>query len=236
MPPKKEKKEQLKGDEATEMILEYLTKQNRPYSATDVSSNLHNAVTKVTAAKILKEMHESGQIEGRVSGKQVVYHVIQDPKDSVSEEELKAMDEEIEALRQEATALKSQFKDIQASLNSLKSTPSISSLNDSVAILDPEVQELEEALATLQSGATKPVDPVQKAAAEVEYKRIEKAYLKRQKQFKEFWAVVCDMNEGDPTELWVGSRFIIAFCSSQGISTKWTSDREITNTIEKLLD
>ncbi|KAF8250072.1 hypothetical protein K440DRAFT_640242 [Wilcoxina mikolae CBS 423.85] len=174
------------------MILEYLTKQNRPYSAT------------VTAAKILKEMHESGQIEGRVSGKQVVYHVIQDPKESVSEEELKAMDEEIEdaALRQEATALKAQFKDIQASLSSLKSTPSISSLNDSVAILDPEVRELEEALATLQAGATKPVDPVQKAAAEVEYKRIEKVYLKRQKQFKEFWAVVCDMNEGDPAELW----------------------------------
>jgi len=60
-----------------------------------VSSNLHNAVTKgqlyctgyryvitnwkktATATKILKEMHESGQIEGRVSGKQIVYHTIQ---------------------------------------------------------------------------------------------------------------------------------------------------------------
>lgn len=57
--------------------MEYLIKQNRPYSAVDISSNLHNAVTKTTAAKLLKEMHESGQIEGRVSGKAVVYHVIQ---------------------------------------------------------------------------------------------------------------------------------------------------------------
>jgi len=141
----------------------------------------------------------------------------------VSEEELKAMDEEIEgiqrvlptsrrthtdaALRQETTALRAQLKDIQVSLSSLKSTPSISSLNDSVSLLDPEVRELEDTLAILQASATKPVDSVEKAAAEVAYKRIEKVYLKRRKQFREFWAMVCDSIDGDPTELWVSSRF-----------------------------
>lgn len=31
----------------------------------------------VTATKLLKEMHDSGQVEGRISGKQIVYHAIQ---------------------------------------------------------------------------------------------------------------------------------------------------------------
>ena len=60
-------------------------------------------------------MHESGQIEGRVSGKQIVYHAIQasttveipqliyllikfqDPNDNASEDGLKALDEEAES-------------------------------------------------------------------------------------------------------------------------------------------
>lgn len=67
-------------------------KQNRPYSAIDVSANLHNKVTKgafretqrrcemlllmqvkltyevAAAAKILKDLHEQKLIEGRTAG------------------------------------------------------------------------------------------------------------------------------------------------------------------------
>ncbi|KAK6495188.1 hypothetical protein TWF481_003214 [Arthrobotrys musiformis] len=46
------------------MILDYLQKQNRPYSATDISANLHNAVTKANAAKLLKELSDSGDLVG----------------------------------------------------------------------------------------------------------------------------------------------------------------------------
>ncbi|KAI5789879.1 Tat binding protein 1-interacting protein-domain-containing protein [Pyronema domesticum] len=203
MPPKKEKKEQFKGDEATEMIMEYLIKQNRPYSAVDISSNLHNAVTKTTAAKLLKEMHESGQIEGRVSGKAVVYHVIQDPKESATEEDLKAIDEEVEVIKQETLTLKSQLKEVQSSLASLKTTPSVASLNESIYQLEKEVKEMEAQLSVLEAGATKPINPVEKAKADKEYKRIEGQYLKRQKQFKLFWGTLLDAMEGDPRELWV---------------------------------
>ena len=72
-----------------------------------------------TATKILKELDERGEIEGRVSGKQVVYHIIQvcppvpnleitddlmiiglkDPKDLASPEELKVMDMETEGVK-----------------------------------------------------------------------------------------------------------------------------------------
>jgi hypothetical protein len=55
----------------------YLKSQNRPYSATDISSNLHNKVTKSKADKFLKEMFERKEIDGKVLGKQWVYWCLQ---------------------------------------------------------------------------------------------------------------------------------------------------------------
>lgn len=61
----------------TELIVSYLKSQNRPYSATDISSNLHNKVTKTKTDKFLKEMFERKEIDGKVSGKQWVYWCLQ---------------------------------------------------------------------------------------------------------------------------------------------------------------
>lgn len=64
-------------EQSAALILDYLRKQNRPYSATDISTNLKNRVTKAAATKLLKDMHERKEIEGRSAGKQIVYHAIQ---------------------------------------------------------------------------------------------------------------------------------------------------------------
>jgi len=74
---KGEKEAKLTPEQSAALIMDYLRKQNRPYSATDISSNLKNRVTKAAAAKLLKDMHERNDIEGRAAGKQIVYHVIQ---------------------------------------------------------------------------------------------------------------------------------------------------------------
>ena len=74
---KEEKEAKLTPEQSAALILDYLRKQNRPYSATDISSNLKNRVTKAAAAKLLKDMHERNEIEGRAAGKQLVYHAIQ---------------------------------------------------------------------------------------------------------------------------------------------------------------
>jgi 26S proteasome regulatory subunit (ATPase 3-interacting protein) len=42
---KTEKVKAVTGDEAVELILDYLKTQNRPYSATEVSANLHGKVS-----------------------------------------------------------------------------------------------------------------------------------------------------------------------------------------------
>lgn len=55
---KTEKEATLPPEQSTALIVDYLRKQNRPYSATDISSNLKNRVTKAAAAKLLKDMDE----------------------------------------------------------------------------------------------------------------------------------------------------------------------------------
>lgn len=72
-----EKEAKLTPEQSAALILDYLRKQNRPYSATDISANLKNRVTKAAAAKLLKDMHERSEIEGKAAGKQIVYHAIQ---------------------------------------------------------------------------------------------------------------------------------------------------------------
>lgn len=86
-PVKKDDKEaKLTPEQSATLILDYLRKQNRPYSATDISTNLKNRVTKAAAAKLLKDMHERKELEGRAAGKQIVYHAIQVRKRVASDE------------------------------------------------------------------------------------------------------------------------------------------------------
>ncbi|KAG0132896.1 TBPIP-like protein [Tuber indicum] len=203
MPPKKEKKEQVTGDQASSLVLEYLRQQNRPYSAIEISANLHNAVTKPAATKILKELDERGEIEGRASGKQVVYHIIQDPKDLASPEELKVMDMETEAVKQEIGGLKAELRALQSTLNTLKAAPTTASLLETVALLEAEIRNSQVRLEPLRSSAVEPVSAEEKATISAEHTRLQKILKERKKQFKEFWDAICDgCVDINPSDLW----------------------------------
>ncbi|KAJ1674762.1 hypothetical protein EV182_002619, partial [Spiromyces aspiralis] len=92
--------------EAEDLIIDYLKKVNRPYSASDVSSNLHNQVSKVNAQKILISLAESGV----------------DNIDVPSVEEAEEVEEQIKELSEEVAALKSENGAMQAKLNALNSS------------------------------------------------------------------------------------------------------------------
>ncbi|CAJ0765245.1 14810_t:CDS:2, partial [Entrophospora sp. SA101] len=60
-----------------QMVMEYLRKQNRPYSATDVINNLRGAVTKTVAQKVLNSLVEKNEVNCKPYGKQSVYCIKQ---------------------------------------------------------------------------------------------------------------------------------------------------------------
>ncbi|KAK6335372.1 hypothetical protein TWF696_002151 [Orbilia brochopaga] len=206
MAPKKgaDRKEapKAKGDEAVEMILDYLRKQNRPYSATDISANLHNAVTKANAVKVLKDLSDSGDLSVCISGKQIVYHIPQDPDDFASPEEIAEMNVSIESLKERTATLKSELKALQVTLQTLRSLPTADDLDAQLGNLRQEVTDLRNRLEPLRSGDVKPISAEEKQRLQTEVKRVQGLWVARRKWEKDFFDAVSDgMGDVNPKDL-----------------------------------
>ncbi|KAF2201885.1 Tat binding protein 1-interacting [Delitschia confertaspora ATCC 74209] len=193
MAPRKEKVEKVSADEAADTMLRYLRKQNRPYSASDISANLHNKVTKAAAAKILKDLHERREIEGRAAGKQIVYHALQDPTDGFTAEQSAGIDERIKTLRAETTAALTTAKTLRSTLSSINSTLSTADLFSSISTLETEKAEITERLKTLKEGKAKKVTSGEKNRIEKEWKMWKGIAGRREKIVKEVWRVIEDV-------------------------------------------
>ncbi|KAL2836677.1 Tat binding protein 1-interacting protein-domain-containing protein [Aspergillus pseudoustus] len=174
MAPKKGKNDKQGGDHAssdgTAMILDYLRKQNRPYSAIDISANLHNKVTKTYAVKALRELHQKNEIECRVAGKQTVYHATQEEPDEISANAVAAMGEEIQTLQEQLPGLKEDEKKIQAELSSLNAVPLLSELRAEIQKLEEEKEFLSAKLADVHGDSEVNVSPLEMEAARKDWK------------------------------------------------------------------
>nr|OQO17822.1 hypothetical protein B0A51_14256 [Rachicladosporium sp. CCFEE 5018] len=163
-PTKKEaaadKETKLTLEQSSALILDYLRKTNRPYSATDISTNLKNRVTKTAAAKLLKDMHERSKIEGRAAGKQIVYHVIQQPPEEGAVEALNVTEEETVKLKDDTANLKLQEKALRNALREGATVVPLAELKGDISVLGTETAEIEARLEKLKGGNVKPVSPV----------------------------------------------------------------------------
>ncbi|KAF2033389.1 homologous-pairing protein-like protein 2 [Setomelanomma holmii] len=191
MAPRK-KEEKASANEAADMVLHYLRKQNRPYSALEVSANLHNKVTKAAAAKVLKDLHEQKAIEGRPAGKQIVYHAIQDPSASCTTEQLAALDTHITDLRNQATHLLATSKILRSTLSSLNSELSTTDLFANVAALESEKAEIMARLESLKLGKAQKVTIEQREEVEREWKKCGRTARMREMVARECWRFVED--------------------------------------------
>ncbi|KAL6721205.1 hypothetical protein ACLMJK_000307 [Lecanora helva] len=211
MAPRREMLEKFSTEQGTTMIVDYLKKQNRPYSATDISANLHNKVTNSYAKKALKELHESQVIAGKAAGKQVVYHAIQEPADPLSLEDLAALDKEIAGLRDSIATAKANEKLLQANLISVNATPSTEELRSDISLLELEKKEIVERLEKLRSGNVKPVSPEEKEAVDKEWGQWSRKAGRRKKICMELWGLCTqELPEGKTRgELWVGVALVI---------------------------
>ncbi|ELR03845.1 hypothetical protein GMDG_01374 [Pseudogymnoascus destructans 20631-21] len=187
---------------ACTLILTYLISQNRPYSATEISSNLHNAVTKARTDKLLKEMFERGEIAGKASGKQWVFWGVQDPNATSTPEELAAADAQIAALRDKIPTLKSELKSASTTLSTLRSAPTTSALRESVQTLETDKEDKEGRLHVLRAGSTKPVNVEEREAVEGEWRRWKRTRDARKRAFGELEGMLLDSGVIGKEALW----------------------------------
>ncbi|APA13463.1 predicted protein [Sclerotinia sclerotiorum 1980 UF-70] len=171
----KEKVKAVTGDEAQEVLMEYLIRENRPFSAGDVSGNLHGKVTKTLTDKLLKELSNSGLINGKGTngdgkGSQWVYWALQSPS-TLSPEELAAMDTEIENLRARIPELRMDVKKLNIKLGGLEKELGIGELKERIERLEEGKREKEERLRGLREGGVKVVkkEEVERVARELSY-------------------------------------------------------------------
>ncbi|KAK5129775.1 hypothetical protein LTR08_002841 [Meristemomyces frigidus] len=210
-----EKEVKLSPEQSAALIMDYLRKQNRPYSATDISTNLKNRVTKAAAAKLLKDMHERKEIEGRAAGKQIVYHSIQvsvlatvalsrvDIRLTATQEEadedalakVQAMDAETTRFREATISLKTEEKELRLALREGTSQVSVTELRISVATLGQERAEVSGRLAKLKSGNLKPVGIEEREKVNVDHRRWQKAARARKKIRHEMWEEIAAGHE-----------------------------------------
>ncbi|CAN9088613.1 unnamed protein product [Alternaria sp. RS040] len=190
MAPRKKTEEKATANEASDLVLEYLRKQNRPYSAIDVSANLHNKVTKASAAKILKDLHEQKVIEGRVAGKQIVYHALQNAAEACTTEQLAALDESVLNVRTQTISLLTSAKNLRSSLSSLNSTLSTTDLIASIHTLETERAEIVTRLDGLKKGKAKKITVAEREATEKEWKRSVRVAKIRKKIAMEMWKLI----------------------------------------------
>lgn len=77
----KDKIPKLDATQSAKVIVAYLQQTNRPYSAKEISENIKAAKTGVisqsAAQKLLKDLHERKEIDGKAAGKSSVYFALQ---------------------------------------------------------------------------------------------------------------------------------------------------------------
>ncbi|KAI1004126.1 hypothetical protein K3495_g4084 [Podosphaera aphanis] len=147
----KEKIITVNGQEAMDMIINYLKEQNRPYSATEISANLHGKVAKTAADKLLKELSESGKInakstKGNEKGSQWVFWTLQDAADNASPEELAQIDDRIKIIKESIPSLKLKLKEATKTLADIRSAPTTVALIQNIQRLRHEIDKKKEKL------------------------------------------------------------------------------------------
>lgn len=139
------------------------------------------------------------------SGKQLVYHALQDPADAMSLEDLAAMDKEIAALRDSIATAKANEKLLRANLISVNATLSTDELRNSVILIEHEKKEVLGRLSPLRSGNMKPVLPEAKEAVDRDWVQWSRKAGVRKKICLELWEICTEEVPDGKTreELWV---------------------------------
>ncbi|EMR08379.1 hypothetical protein PNEG_03219, partial [Pneumocystis murina B123] len=195
----KSKPQSNKRDDET-LVLDYLRKTNRPYSATDICLNLHNAIPKTALAKILTTLSERGEIRCKTYGKQSVYVIDQEQFENPSSEELAIMDTRIEELRQQINETQEKNKQMKQALQSLMVQKTTAELQTMSKDLDQRITTLNNRLNSLQSGTARLISLEEKEIIQKNYEHMRKMWKDRKTLFRNLWDAISE-GESSPAEL-----------------------------------
>jgi len=139
---------------AKKLIGQYLTQQNRPYSAIQVHDNLHKRVPKATVERVLTSMSlpDSGFI-CKEYGKAKIYFVDQNTLPSnFTPQQLDQISAENDALKTENEARSAEERRVRSELQQLLNEPRDADLEEMIRLGREKVEEKRARVARLASG------------------------------------------------------------------------------------
>ncbi|XP_065053672.1 homologous-pairing protein 2 homolog isoform X2 [Rhopilema esculentum] len=132
-------------------VLDYLNKQNRPYSATDIFNNMHKEFGKTAIVKALESLAEKKVIHEKTYGKQKVYAPMQAQYGEYDENELKSMDQEIFELNDELTKLRQKCKSQESVIGNLNNQMTTKDAAERLEELEKECQSMQKRIKKIES-------------------------------------------------------------------------------------
>ena len=121
------------------------------------------------------------------SGKQSVYHALQDSSDGATPEAIAALDQEIKQFQDHLTTLKAEDKQARSEVAEFSSRPLLSELRGDIERLRKEKEEILAGLVSLGRDEFAAVSPEEQQAVEQEWKYWQRQAHVRRRICNELW-------------------------------------------------
>lgn len=166
----------------SEAVLNYLQKQNRPYSANDIFLNLHKEIGKTQLQKTLDQLVEQQKIKEKLYGKQKIYVVIQDnsSKENI-DKEIQELDQNIMALSGKVNSAEQDLKIKEDLVKQLNTMVSIEEAKDNIVNLECSITKLKEKLNILTDNKTPPISNDEREKILKDHGQLTKEWRKRKR-------------------------------------------------------
>ncbi|KAJ6603149.1 TBPIP-domain-containing protein [Mycena sp. CBHHK59/15] len=181
----------LKGQEAEDLVLDYVKKMNRPYGAVDVSANLKGAVPKTAVQKILLALAEKGELVQKTYGKTSFFVANQANIKSIPAEQFTVLEEEHKTIEEENKWLGAEVKTLSSELAKLKAGLTDAQLDIHINEVTEAIKKTTAQLQPLRSGAPLiSAEDLEQVDADWIKWRVE--WVRRKKIFNDFWQLATD--------------------------------------------
>lgn len=181
-----------KNKEVNKAVLNYLNKQNRPYSAVDVFNNMHKEFGKTAVTKALDELAENGAIKKKMYGKQAVYVANQDQFPEVNDEDMKQMELNISALTDELKGLQNTVNQLDKEVRNLNSSLTTEEIQAQIQQLTKENSVLSEKLSKLKAGNVTVISKEEKDKVCEERQKYVKEWRKRKRMTNDILGAILE--------------------------------------------
>ncbi|CAJ0598820.1 unnamed protein product [Cylicocyclus nassatus] len=187
-------------EKAFEKIQEYMIEQNRPYSSTDVYTNLRQEFGKQLVLKVLEASVVSGVLKEKVIGKQKIFYVNQDKFEKYDDSAIADYDRNIDELTTKKVELSSRYRELQSELKELSSVETTERLQDITTELKEKVAGMKAQLAKLESDDNPVIAEEGRKAVEMEAS-ISKSLRKRKAIATNMLNAICECSTMKKREL-----------------------------------